>query len=316
MTTLAQQSTGYVLVTAAYNEAAYIEKPISSVIAQTVLPTRWVIVSDGSNDGTDEIASKYARQYPFIELLRITEDHPRNFVAQVNAINRGVRQLHNCRYDFIGNLDADVSFDSSYFERLLGKFDADPLLGLVGGSIFENSSTGFRPRSTNSVSAVAHAVQLFRRQCYEQCGGYTPLPYGGPDWYAEVTARMKGWQVRSFPDLPVYHHRPTGTAGGLLKACFRQGRMDFSFGTHPAFEILKLARRLPSRPVGLGALFRAAGFIWSWLRREPRSVPAKFAEFLRREQIGRLRLGFAHLIPKAVLTSAEPYQGAGASQPR
>src|ERR1022692_4850163 len=98
----------YVLVTAAYNEGGFIENTIRSVISQEVPPARWVIVSDGSTDNTDEIVKRYAAQYDFIQLYRITEDHPRNFAAQVNAINAGIAQLSGAEYEFIGNMDADV----------------------------------------------------------------------------------------------------------------------------------------------------------------------------------------------------------------
>jgi poly-beta-1,6-N-acetyl-D-glucosamine synthase len=286
--------TAYVLVTAAYNETAHIEKTLSSVVLQTILPAKWIIVSDGSTDGTDDIVNKYAGQYSFMELLRICESHPRNFAAQVHAINRGINQLSRFDYEFIGNLDADLSFAPTYFEQLLDRFHADPRLGLGGGFICEEQDGEFQSRFANSTASVAHAVQLFRRQCFEDVGAYVPLRYGGSDCHAEVSARMKGWRVCSFPELPVYHHRPSASAGGLLRGWFRQGRMDFSMGSHPGFELAKLARRLGARPALLGASCRLAGFLWSWSRREPRLVSQSFIDFLRKEQVERLQLAFLH----------------------
>jgi poly-beta-1,6-N-acetyl-D-glucosamine synthase len=281
---------GYVLVTAAYNEDKLIEQTICSIIAQTVHPLKWVIVSDGSTDRTDEIVKVYISSAPFIQLYRNTEDHPRNFTAQVNAINLGLRQVEGIDYEFAGNLDADITLDPDYFARLLEKFRIDPGLGLGGGTIYEACRDGeFRPRKTNSLQAVAHACQLFRRDCFESIGGsYVPLPYGGPDTYAEVSARMKGWRVASFADLRVLHHRPTNSAEGILRGCFRQGKMDYSLGTLPAFEVLRLLRRVPSKPYAKGAIARCAGFISSYYHREPRSVPEEFLHFLRREQWDRL----------------------------
>ncbi|MEO8725851.1 MAG: glycosyltransferase family A protein, partial [Acidobacteriaceae bacterium] len=281
--------TSYVLVTAAYNEEQFIAQTIEAVIAQTVLPKKWVIVSDASSDSTDQIVQSYAQRHPFIHLHRIVEAHPRNFAAQVNAINAGHACLAGLDFAFIGNLDADVAFDPSYFERLLERFISSPELGLAGGFIHERHRGSFRARPTNSTSAVAHAVQLFRRECYDGVGGYTPLKYGGPDWFAEVRARQQGWTVRSYPDLPVQHFRPTAGAEGVLRGRLRQGRMDYSFGTLPAFELLKCAARVSERPVLLGAAARLAAFIFCCLKREPLLVPHDFAHHLRAEQQLRLR---------------------------
>jgi glycosyltransferase involved in cell wall biosynthesis len=172
-------ASGYVLVTAAYNEEAYIEALLRSVVQQTHPPVRWVVVSDGSTDGTDEIVGRYARQYAFIELRRIAEEHERDFQAQVNAINLGFRTLRDVQYDFIGNLDADISLEPTYFARLIEEFRTRPRLGLAGGMIYEPENGRFRYRKMNCPESVAHAVQLFRRECFEMLGGYMAMPYGG-----------------------------------------------------------------------------------------------------------------------------------------
>ncbi len=280
----------YVLVTAAYNEDRYIERLLQAVIAQTVPPLRWIVVSDGSTDRTDEIVQRYAADAPFIRLHRITEDHPRNFRAQVHAINGGLSMLHNLEYDFVGNIDADITLDPTYFERLLQKFALDPGLGLAGGTICEKDPAGrFRPRRIHTESSVAHACQLFRTSVFRELGGtYRSLPYGGPDTYAEVSVRRLGWGVASFTDLPVYHHRPTNAAEGALNGWFRQGKMDYSLGALPIFEMLKLLRRLRVRPYVMGSLYRLAGFVQSYWRREERAVSPEFMQYLRSEQKRRV----------------------------
>lgn len=280
----------YVLVTAAYNEEAFIERVITSVTSQILLPEKWIIVSDCSTDRTEEIVSSYAERYPFIQLFRITEKHPRNFAAQVAAINAGVAGLAGCDYEFIGNLDADITLEPEYFAQLMKKFEGDPGLGLSGGAIYEESDGVFKYRATNNLESVAHGVQMFRRKCFELLGGYKPLPYGGPDWHAEVVTRMNGWRVQSHAELKAFHHRPTGTAGGLLRYCYRQGIMDFSLGCHPFFEIAKCISRLGRQPYGIGALARLWGFFWASCKGEERSVSAEFIAFLREEQKSRLRL--------------------------
>jgi glycosyltransferase involved in cell wall biosynthesis len=281
----------YVLVSAAYNEGKYIENTILSVISQDVRPALWIIVSDGSTDETDAIVEKFAVLNEFIRLHRMTEDHPRNFAAQVHAINVGIGQIQKERFGFIGNLDADITIEPSYFRLLLGKFRQNPRLGLAGGAIYEKFSDGsFKYRRGNRVTSVAHAVQLFRRECFMALGGaYRPLPYGGPDAYAETEARMKGWNVESFPELKVFHHRPTGSSGGVLRYSFRQGRMDYSMGASPIFEVIKLLGRVGNKPYMAGALSRLTGFVYSYLRGEQRAVSKEFMEYLRQEQMRKLR---------------------------
>ena len=280
----------YVLVSAAYNEGKYIENTILSVISQDVRPALWIIVSDGSTDETDAIVKKFAVSHEFIRLHRMTEDHPRNFEAQVHAINAGMGQIHTERFGFIGNLDADITFEPSYFRLLLGKFHQNPGLGLAGGAIYEKCSDGsFKYRRGNRVTSVAHGVQLFRRECFMALGGaYRPLPYGGPDAYAETEARMKGWDVESFPELKAFHHRRTGSAGGVLRHCFLQGKMDYSLGSSPLFEIIKLLGRVGIKPYA-GPLSRLSGFVYSYLRGEKRAVSKQFIEYLRQEQMRKLR---------------------------
>lgn len=283
----------YVLVTAARNEEAYIQRTVESVISQTARPVQWVIVSDASTDQTDQIVERYAREHRFIRLLRLTKDHPRNFGAQVDAIRAGIVLLQPVTYDFLGNLDADVSFGPTYFSDLLQIFSDNPKLGLAGGLVQELDGTTRKACRGERLRAVPHAVQLFRRACYEAVGGYPALPYGGPDTFAEVGARMKGWDVEAFEGLPVQHHRFVGSAGGHLRGRFRQGLMDFSLGYLPLFELVKCARRLAERPAVLGAFVRLIGFYCAYLTVRKRSVPQEFIQFLRTEQSDRLTAYFS-----------------------
>jgi len=279
----------YVLVTAAYNEEKYIERTIQSVVSQTLLPLKWIIVSDGSTDGTDAIVNKFAEKHRFITLHRIMEHHPRNFAAQVKAINAGYERLKALDFQFIANLDADIELEPTYYETLVARIQADPQLGLVGGFVYEDHGKGFRNRRTNSNHAVAHAVQLFRRDCYEAIGGYRPLEHGGPDWVAEVMVRQLGRRVRAFPDLVVRHYRPAASAGGFVRGWYRQGLMDYSLGSVPLFEVVKCLRRIPERPFVVGALARLAAFGFSHIVRAPRLVTPEFMRYLRKEQHQRLR---------------------------
>src|SRR5260370_36210197 len=116
----------YVLISPARNEAAFIEKTILSMVAQTYLPLQWVIISDGSTDGTDDIVKQYLPDYPWIELVRMPERKERSFAGKVYAFNAGHQRLEGLDYDVIGNLDTDGSFEPDFFDFLMGKFTANP----------------------------------------------------------------------------------------------------------------------------------------------------------------------------------------------
>ncbi len=279
----------YVLITAAYNEAAYIEYPIWSVIVQTVQPERWIIVSDGSSDGTDDIIWKYASRHDFIVYRRLEKDPGvSGFASKVRALNEARDMLKDLDYDFVGHLDADVSFHADYYERLMAEFHNDLKLGLSGGYIQEKKRGQFKSRPTNRRNSVPGAIQFFRRQCYEDIGKFIPLEMGGEDWHAEVSARMKGWHVASVPSLAVFHHKVGPGVRGHFRDPIRSGCMDYRLGSHPLFEILKCLRRVKEKPYVIGAALRLGAFFWSQGRRKTRPVSVEFIRHLRREQAARL----------------------------
>ncbi len=278
----------YALITAVRNEVAHIERTIRSVLEQTIMPVSWAIASDGSSDGTDEIVASYAEQYPFIVLVRVDGDTERNFGSKVRALHVAESALAGVTYDCIANLDGDVTFGPAYFATLLDRLRSVPRLGIVGGWIHEDYGAGFIPRKQNLRTMVPHAVQCVRRTCYEEIGGYAPLRYGGEDTCAVVEAQMRGWHVLAFDDLPVQHHRRTASAGSVLRNRFRQGRADHALGYAPWFEVLKCARRVLDQPVAIGSALWLSGFVWSYVKAEPRPVSPEFVTFLRRQQRARL----------------------------
>jgi glycosyltransferase involved in cell wall biosynthesis len=278
-----------VLVTAAKNEERYIEGALQSVIAQTMLPKHWIVVSDGSTDHTDDIVRQYSSQHPFIRLSRREAQNARIFSSQAMASNEGYACIRDTEFHFIGFLDADISLDSNYYEKLLAKFKANPKLGIAGGQILEADNGTFRARFRNTVVEVAGAIQFFRRGCYEGMDGLIPLRWGGHDAVANTMARRNGWEVRTFPDLHVFHHRPTGTAGSTVsRARFREGTEDYFLGYHPLYELGKCLRRLAEPPVLMGSALRCAGYFWPAIKREKRTLPPDYLDYLKQQQLRRL----------------------------
>lgn len=282
----------YVLVTAARNEADFVELTIRSVVAQTVRPLKWVIVDDGSTDGTTGIIKTYARDYPWIELVQMPARRERHFAGKAFAFNTGRARLDSLCYDAIGNLDADVSFDKDYFAFLLARLAEDPSLG-VAGTAFKDNSLHYDYRFV-SIEHVAGPLQLFRRDCLDEIGGYMPSKTGGVDHIAVITARMKGWKTRTFPEKTYRHHRDMGTAvQGRLMARFKSGALDYALGGHPVWELCRTLYQMTKPPYVFGGVALLAGYVSAWARRIDRPVAPELVQFRRREQMIRLKHFFA-----------------------
>jgi glycosyltransferase involved in cell wall biosynthesis len=279
----------YILITPARNEAANIEKTLQSVVRQTRRPALWVVVNDGSTDETGAIVRRYVEQFDFIRLVESGGDRKANFGSKVKAFNAGYATVGDVEYDWIGNLDGDVSFEADYFDRLLTKYDGAPGLGLAGGIILEKIGEAFEPQNNHETS-VAGAVQLFRRACFEQIGGYVSQKVGGIDSIAEIMARMHGWEVRTFPELGVKHHGRVLT--GRKSVCtskFNKGIINYQLGYDPLFQAAQCFFRMTDRPWVIGGVMMFVGYAWSAARRMRRNVPAEMVAFLRNEQRRRLK---------------------------
>lgn len=284
----------YVLITAVRNEEAYIEATIKSVLAQTRLPKKWVIVSDGSSDRTDDIIKQHIQHSKHIELIRRDPGNNQgaNFASKVFAINVGYERIKNDSFAYIGHLDADITLENDYYENMIKIFGQNPLLGIAGGFIYEPDHGKFESRRYNTARSVAGGIQFFRRECYEAVNGFIPLKRGGEDSYAEVIARMKGWKVESFPNLHVFHHKVGLFVRGAMRESLRQGLVDYSLGSHPLFEFFKCIRRIGEKPYLIGAFIRMCGFVWPNLIQQPRLVSSEFIGYLRKEQLTLLKSFF------------------------
>ncbi len=284
----------YVLITPARDEEAFIEQTIKSVVGQKVLPVKWVIVSDGSTDGTDEIVKKYAASHKWIELLRMPERTERHFAGKVHAFNAGYAKLKDLEYDIIGSLDADLSFDEDYFALLIRKFSKNRKLG-IAGTPFKQDGRGYDFRFS-SIAHVSGACQLFRRECYEAIGGYTPVIGGGIDVIAVLMARMRGWETRTFTDKSCLHHRKIGTSeGSALRARFKDGQKDYTLGAHPFWETLRAVYQMSRKPLLIGGCVLFCGYIWCLIRNVDRPISNELMRFRRKDQMHRLRKFFSQI---------------------
>lgn len=282
----------YALITPAWNEEKHLAELIRSVTSQTLLPVRWVIVSDGSTDRTDEIAESSARRYPWIRLLRLERSPDRHFAGKAHAVNAGYATIKGIEFDLIGNLDADISLPGDFYEFLLSKFKEMPKLGVAGTPFVEDTGDPGSHSYGHALANLDHvsgACQLFRRRCFEDIGGYTPIKGGGIDWVAVTTARMRGWTTRTFLDKTCIHRRTMGTADrNHLKARFRHGQEDYYVGNHPLWELARGLFQMKNKPIIVGGFALLSGYIHAWLSGKPNPVPQELRSFHRREQVARM----------------------------
>jgi biofilm PGA synthesis N-glycosyltransferase PgaC len=289
----------YVLVTPARNEAAFIEKTLRAMVAQTAPPLRWVIVSDGSTDGTDELVQKYAAQHPWIELVKMPPRAERHFAGKVYAFNAGYERVKGLDYEVIGNLDGDSSFEADYIEYLLGKFAENPRLGVAGTNYVEDEwdlSLKHDYRFAN-IEDVTGQCQLFRRDCFEAIGGYKPNKMGGIDLMATLSARMHGWETRVYTDKVLFHHRQQGTASAnKFLVEFSNGKKDYLFGSHPLWQVCRAVYRLSKKPIIFGACLLLIGYFWAWIRGLEKTVTKEVVAFRKKEQMARLKRIFGRVV--------------------
>jgi biofilm PGA synthesis N-glycosyltransferase PgaC len=279
----------YVLITPARNERAFIEKTIQSLIKQTVLPSKWVIVNDGSTDSTSSIVRSYLAEHEWMELVDLPVRKERHFAAKVYAFDAGQERVKDLEYEVIGNVDADTSFDPDHFEFLLNEFQKDPRLG-VAGTIFREEGYSSETDSFEGQSHVSGQCQLFRRQCFEEIGGYCPNKAGGIDWMAVTTARMVGWKTRSFREKSFFHYRSLGTAErGRLASSFSYGEKDYYLGGHPVWEVFRVAYRVTKKPYLVDGIALGSGYLWALLRQMKRPVSDELMRFHRKEQMQKLK---------------------------
>lgn len=276
--------TSYVVITPVRNEADFVGRTIASMSGQTLLPRQWVIIDDGSTDGTGEILKDAALSRPWLTVVtRPDRGFRKSGGGVVEAFYDGYAALRDEAWDFIVKLDGDLSFNSDYFEQCLAHFSEDPHLGLGGGTVCVLD--GGEPTVDSPGDPPFHvrgATKIYRRACWQQVHPLVPGP--GWDTVDEVRANSRGWQTRTFPDVLLIQDRPTGAVDGTWTNSFKNGRANYITGYHPAFMLAKCLKRLWCEPRVIAAAGLWAGFCSGYLRREPHVADPDSVRYLRQQQ--------------------------------
>ena len=276
----------YVVITPVRDEEDHIEATISCLSQQTIRPTQWVIVDDGSTDSTPRIIDGYAGQLPWIHAVhRSNRGFRKSGGGIVEAFYDGYRAV-DCRdWEFIVKLDGDLSFSQDYFEKCFEHFRSEPRLGIGGGEIYHEIAGASRLEA-NPRFHVRGATKIYRRECWEAIGGLRQVP--GWDTIDEVKANMLGWKSHSFAELHLVHHRLTGLAAGLLKDRVKHGLACYVAGYHPLFVAASCLSRLTQKPYILGSVALGWGFVKGRFTDLEPVEDTRFVKYLRKQQLRRL----------------------------
>jgi poly-beta-1,6-N-acetyl-D-glucosamine synthase len=281
-----QQDVKYVIVTPARDEQKHIAATIESVARQTVLPTEWIIVNDGSTDHTGSIIEDHATRFPWIRVIhRGNRGFRKAGGGVVEAFYDGYRALQTREWEFVVKLDGDLTFPEDYFEKCFDYFRSDPQLGVGGGEIYHDTGMGLKLEATPRFH-VRGATKIYRKPCWEAIGGLWVAP--GWDTIDEVKANMLGWRTYSFSDLRLLHHRPTGSADGLVRDSLKHGVVCYVAGYHPLFLFASCLRRLFKKPYVIGSISTCYGFLKAYITHMPRVDDAPMIKYLRVQQLRRL----------------------------
>jgi poly-beta-1,6-N-acetyl-D-glucosamine synthase len=278
------------LVSPVYNEGPNLERTARSVAAQTRRPTRWIVVDDGSSDGTLALARRLERELDFLTVLeapQAVEPGSDNLALarEARAFNFGLAEAEWRQYGFVGKLDGDVELPAEWFATLLGHFEANPRLGLAAGRLAEPGGEGWEQIAIPSYH-VHGAVKLFRRECLEAIGGIPErLAW---DTIDETYARMRGYETHSFADLVARHHRPWGSADGRLRGRARHGECAWILHYGLVWVLLRSFKVARVRPRGLSGLAFLFGYLSAAVRRVPQVPDRDFRRFVRAELRARL----------------------------
>lgn len=276
----------YVIVSPVRNEEKFLEGTIQSVVGQTVKPAEWVIVDDGSTDGTADIIDRYAAQNAWIRpFYRTNRGYRKSGGGVVEAFNDGYKSLRCQDWTFVVKLDGDLSFAPDYFEKILKQFMAEPALGIAGGTLY-SLQKGEMKVENNPRFHVRGATKVYRRECWEQIGGLWPAP--GWDTIDETSASMRGWTTMSIPEVRAVHHRPTGSVDGSWRDSVKHGLACYIAGYHPLFVVASSLYRLLRKPYPLPFIGGFYGFFRGYFTRVHQVDDPALIKFVRQQQIKRL----------------------------
>lgn len=280
------------VISAVRNERPHIDRVVHAVASQTRPPDEWIVVDDGSDDGTLDVLQSMQADIPFMRVLSASEDGTSSsardrlrLAAEARAWNQGLKATDWRRFAFIGKLDGDIELPPDYYEALLSRFEAEPRLGIACSNLLEQSGSRWR-RLPIPAHHVHGGLRLYTRACFEAVGGIQERPCW--DMIDEAYARMKGFATRSYREPMARHHRPSASAGGSLRGQARHGEAAYVSHYYLPWVALRSIKLAFARPRLLSGAAFLGGYLLAALRRTPRVDDAAYRRYVRRELRERL----------------------------
>jgi glycosyltransferase involved in cell wall biosynthesis len=295
----------YVLISPCRNEALYMRQTLDTVIAQSIRPTLWVIVDDGSTDETPQVLSEYARQHDWIKIVT-RADRGRRAVGPgvIEAFYAGYESINPDDYSYLCKLDLDLRLPQRYFEILMQRMEEDPRIATCSGKAYieENGHMIYERHGDETSLGM---TKFYRVSCFKAIGGFVrEVMWDGIDCHC---CRMKGWIACSWdePDLRFIHLRPMGSSQqSIYVGRMRHGYGQYFMGTGLLFMTASAISRLNEKPYIIGSLAVLWGWLKSALQRKPRYNDLAFRKFLRGYQMSALLMGKKKAIEKILRQNA------------
>jgi hypothetical protein len=293
------------------DEAAHIEGVARALAAQTHPPECWVVVDDGSTDGTGEILRRLSAELEFMRVVTTPPEFTQGSVdrlavaAAPRAFNYGLASVDASPYTHIGKLDGDVELRPDYYETVLSEFARNPRLGIAGGVILERSGGEWQPTAGDR-QHVRGALKLYTRECFEAIGGIVErLGWDGID---STLARMRGFETASFDRAQALHYRQTGSADGRLRGHARWGEGHWTLHHGVLWTLARAGKVARQRPRGASGAAYLYGYARAAARKVPRLEVEGYRSFVRAEQRERIR-GRLRAPRPPIGRSASPHEG-------
>jgi len=273
----------YIIISPVRNEEDFVEDTLKSVIEQSITPTEWIIVNDGSTDKTTEIVKTYTDKHNWIKKIDLTD---RGFyfpgTGVITVVHNGFKQASSKDWDFVVKLDCDVTIERDYFEKIFNEFSQNEKLGIASGAIYFTDGN----KETKEIvqpDIPWGASKIYRRACFEEINGWEPIP--GWDLADVLSAQMKGWETRSFDEYKILHYRITGSRRkGFTGGKFLWGRFQYRYGYSPYYIFLKSIYRMFDKPAIISGFAIFSGYLWAAITREKRIYKKDMRKFLRKKQ--------------------------------
>jgi|WetSurMetagenome_2_1015567.scaffolds.fasta_scaffold114358_2 glycosyltransferase involved in cell wall biosynthesis len=275
----------FIVITPVKNEEKYFHFIADSMLSQSLLPSEWIVVDDGSDDNTAALILKYTNQYNWIRYVKFDDQGAkRSYGAKViKAFNFGLRNISFNDYDFITKLDADLTLPKQYFNEINLAFEENTRLGVVGGVIVEKKSDLIEKMKRDEF--VEGAVKSIRKKCFEDIGGLWEV--NGWDGIDQHLARYRGWEVKNLP-IAVKHHRTEAQEYLSLNFYFQNGISSYVLGNNLFLTLIRFIVRIKEKPYLLGSFAFLYGFFFATFTKK-RLVDKNFAKFIRKYHYSRIK---------------------------